>query len=279
MSKKTKSFSTLSLILIIFAVILIAVVIFGFATKWNFFSKDNYEPFNQEILKKMLKKIEDGKKLLIAQISEANCKKSGNPELCKKNWKTCANRCVDIQVPDLLTLQSLRGQPLKQMKYIKDNMLPDGKGGGRQFKPGDCQDTQDISSLEKTDNCGTRLKENAINCQGMIIDHLIHKSSEKSLESQKTCKQKRDEIKGYIQNIKQYYLSYWNQQIADARKAQKKLESCYEYSEHCTEAKKNVQQYLNDCNSFKKFWEDTIEEHKDHLKDIQIEYETGIVTR
>ena len=274
MSKKTKSFSTLSLILIIFAVILIAVVIFGFATKWNFFSKDNYEPFNPE---ELLKKIEDGKKLLIAQISEANCKKSGNLELCKKNWKTCANRCVDIKNEDLSTLQSL--QPLEQMNYIINNMLPDGQGGGREFKTGECQDTQDISSLKKTDNCGTRLKKNATNCQEMIIDHLIHKSSEKSLESQKTCKEKRDEIKGYIQNIKQYYLSYWNQQIADTRKAQKKLESCYEYSEHCTEAKKNVQQYLNYCNSFKKFWKAAIEEHKDHLKDIQMEYETGIVTR
>lgn len=273
MGKKTKSFSTLSLILIIFAVILIAVVIFGFATKWNFFSKDNYEPFNQ----KFLKKIEDGKKRLIAQISKVNCKKSGNPGLCRKNWKTCADRCVDIQVPDLLKLQSLQGQPLKQMNYIKDSMLPDGQGGGRQFKPGECQGTQDISSLEKTDNCGTRLKKNAIDCQGMIIDHLIHKSSEKSLDSQKTCKTKTTEIKGYIQDIKQNYLQYWNQQITDTEKARQKLESCFEYSEHCTEAKKNVQQYLDYCKSFKKFWEDIIKEHEDHLKDIQMEYETGIV--
>lgn len=274
MSKKTKSFSTLSLILIIFAVILIAVVIFGFATKWNFFSKDNYEQLSpQDFLKKMLKKIEDGKKLLIEQISEANCKKSGNPELCKKNWKTCANRCVNIQNKDLSTLQSL--QPLEQMNYIINNMLPDGQGGGKKFKTGECQDIQDISSLEKTDNCGTRLKENATNCQGMIIDHLIHKSSEKSLESQKTCKTKKGEIKGHIRNIKQNYLPYWKRQIADTRKAKQNLESCFEYSEHCTEAKKNVQQYLDNCKLSKKFWEDTIKELEDHLNNIQKEYETG----
>ena len=269
MSKKTKSFSTLSLILIIFAVILIAVVIFGFATKWNFFSKDNYEPFNQNLLKK----IEDGKKRLIAQISEVNCKKSRDPKLCKKNWKTCANRCVDIRLPDLVTLQ--KKNPLEQMNYIKSNMLPDGKGGGRQFKKGECQGKQDISSLEKTDNCGTSRRENAINCQGMIIDHLIHKSSEKSLDAQKTCKTKTREIKGYIQYIQQNYLSYWKEQIADTAKAKQNLESCSEYySEHCTEAKKNVQQYLDDCKSFKKFWEDIIKEHDDHLKDIQMKYET-----
>lgn len=225
-----------------------------------------------------MKKIEDGKKRLIAQISEVNCKKSGNPELCKKNWKTCANRCVDIQALDLFELQRLQEQPLEQMNYIKGRMLPDGQGGGRPFKQGECKDTQDISSLEKTDNCGTIIKKNAINCRGMIIDHLIHKSSEKSLESQKTCKTKTTEIKGYIQDIKQNYLSYWNKQIADTEKAKQNLESCSEYySEHCTEAKKNVQQYLDNCKSFKKFWEDIIKEHEDHLKEIQIEYETGIV--
>ena len=164
---------------------------------------------------------------MIAQISEANCKKSRDPKLCKKNWKTCANRCVDIQVPDLLKLQRLQGNTSEQMNYIKNNMLPDGKGGGRTFKTGECINTQDISSLEKTDNCGTTLKKNAINCQGMIIDHLMHKSSEKSLDAQKTCKEKTRETKEYIQNIKQNYLPYWNQQITDTKKAKQKLESCF----------------------------------------------------
>ena len=273
MSKKTKSFSTLSMILIIIAVILIAVIIFGFATKWNFFSKDNYEPFSQEFQKK----IEQGKQTLITQIAEANCIKSGDSELCKKNWNVCANRCVDIQVPDLLKLKSLQGKPLEQMNYIKNNMLPDGKGGGRQFKQGKCQGTQDISSLETADNCGTTLKKNATNCQGMIIDHLMRKSTEKALDAQKLCKEKTKETNNYIQNIKKYFVPYWNQQVTETEKIYQKIKSCSEYSEHCTKAKKNVQQYLNDCNSFKKFWEDTIKANEDYLKDIQMEYETGTV--
>ena len=52
-----KKSNTGMIIAIIISVIVIGIIIWGFLTKWKFFSKNNYEPFSQEFLKK----IKDGK--------------------------------------------------------------------------------------------------------------------------------------------------------------------------------------------------------------------------